>query len=700
MKKSKSGGRMRFIVILFTAVIIVYGVVLTNAVVLDSDEYDDAGDTSSTYEVVVEAARGEIYDRNGVVLVSNRQGNSIEFNAAFFPSQSKQSERNAIISALIELCESKGEEWTDNLPIIYDEDGSIAFAENRETDIKNLKASNMLNLNSYATAENCLDALIEMYSLEDYDEVMARKIASVLYEMWRTGFSVSTPYTFAEDVSNETISIIKEKSDFFQGVEGTVNTYREFTDGTLAPHIIGITGIISSDEYTSRTSELQDSIDSGNYSEDEIAELELNAYSLTDYVGKFGIESAMESYLRGTKGIESITVDSDGNVTSEYTVVPEQGASVVLTIDSGLQRVAQNALETRINELTASAGLEAAGAVVVLDVDTGEVLASASYPSYDLSEYYENYNTLLEDEATPLVNRVLQSTYEPGSTMKLSTALAGLDTGAITSSTTFYCSSVFQYYDTTFSCLSAHGTLNVISALEKSCNIFFYNVAQTVGIDVMNSYSTMLGLGQKTGVELSEAAGILAGRAYRESIGSTWQMGDTIQAAIGQSDNLFTILQLANYCATIANNGTRYKCHYVKYIMSADHSEILYEAEPEVLEQVDISQDAINIVKQGMLAVTTTGSCAAAFADISEKVGAKTGTTQVKKVVNGKTVEGNNGLNISFAPYDDPEIAIAVIIENLDSGTATANVSADIYEYYFSTKNQISSVQSADELLR
>ena len=177
-------------------------------------------------------------------------------------------------------------------------------------------------------------------------------------------------------------------------------------------------------------------------------------------------------------------------------------------------------------------------------------------------------------------------------------------------------------------------------------------------------------------------------------------MGDTIQAGIGQSDNLFTILQLANYCATIANNGTRYKCHYVKYIMSADHSEIVYEAKPEIVAETGISQSTIDIVKQGMLAVTTTGSCKTAFANITEKVGAKTGTTQVKRVIDGQTVEGNNGLNISFAPYDNPEIAIAVIIENLDSGTATATVSADIYEYYFSTKNQVSSSQSANELLR
>lgn len=694
--KHKNNIRTNILLVFFIAMIGIYSIVLTHAVLSDNSENGE--NAVRKYNITVEAARGEILDRNGMTLVSNRQGNSINFNAAVFPT--RQSDRNRIIASLIELCESKNEKWTDNLPIEYNENGILVFSEGRDNDIKALKHKNMLNLNSYATAENCLDALIDMYSLEDYDKVTARKIASVCYEMWRTGYSISVPYSFAEDVSNETVSIIKEKNEYFQGVEAEIDTYREFTDGTIAPHIIGVTGIISSEEYNSFTEKLDENIDSGNFSENEIELLELNAYSLTDYVGKFGIEGAMEDDLRGEKGIKTISVDNEGNISSEYSVVPKQGNSVILTIDSGLQRVAQNALEKRIHELTSASGLAAAGAVAVIDVDTGEILASASYPSYDLSEYFEKYNELLEADGSPLINRVLQSTYEPGSTMKLSTALAGLEENAIDSEAQFYCNSEFQYYDVMFSCLDAHGDLDVITGLEKSCNVYFYNVSNLLGIDVMNEYSKKLGLGEKTGVELSEAKGILAGRAYRQSIGSTWQMGDTIQAGIGQSDNLFTIIQLANYGATIANNGTRYKCHYVKYIMDNDHSNVVFEAQPEVVEKTGLSQKSIDIVKQGMLAVTTTGSCKSAFAGITERVGAKTGTTQVKRIIDGKTVSGNNGLNISFAPFDEPELAIAVIIENVDSGTATATVAADIYDYYFSTKNQISSQQPSNELLR
>lgn len=701
MNTAKSERRMRFFIVFFIVLLSVYSLTL----VINVTSSDSDGNSSGVrkYDIVVEAARGEILDRNGATLVSNRQGNSIEFNAAVFPSQSKREERNKIIAALIELCESKDEEWNDNLPIIFDENNQLVFAENRENDINSLKKKNMLNLNSYATADNCLDALIEMYKLEDYDRQTARKIASVQYEMWRTGFSVTSPYTFAKDVSNETVSVIKEKNDFFKGVDASVQTYREYADGTLAPHIIGITGIINNEEYDRRKKELDEKLENGSYSEDEIEKLQRNSYALTDYVGKFGIESAMENYLRGEKGIKTISIDENNNVTGDFTVNPKQGGNVVLTIESGLQRVAQNALQKRILELAGPANLSPlapAGAVAVIDVNTGEVLASASYPSYNLSEYYEKYNQLLKDKGTPLVNRVLQSTYEPGSTMKLSTAIAGLEEKAIDKSTLFYCNSVFQYYDVPFSCLDAHGNINVVTALEKSCNIYFYNVSNLLGIDVMNNYSKKLGLGQKTGVELSESSGILAGRAYRASIGSKWQMGDTIQAGIGQSDNLFSVMQLANYVATVANNGTRYKCHYVKYVMNSADNSVIYEAKPEVLEETGFSKQTIDIVKEGMLAVTTTGSCRSAFASIKEKVGAKTGTTQVKRIIDGKEYKGNNGLNVSFAPFDNPEIAIAIIIENVDSGTATATVAADIYDYYFSTKNQISASQPSNELLR
>ena len=387
MNKQKKDIRIGVMSSFFVLILLVYSIVLVKTVVID----DSGNNSVSKYEVVMDGARGEIHDRNGVTLVSNRQGNSIKFNAALFPSQSKNSERNDIIYTLIELCEAKNEEWTDNLPIIYNELGELVFEEDRETDIKGLKSANMLNLNSYATAQNCLDALIDMYELEDYTQTDARKIASVRYEMWRTGYSITNPYTFAEDISSETVSIIKEKNEFFKGVEIEIEAYREYGDSSLAPHIVGVIGAINSDEYAKHNETLNKMLDSSDYTDSEKIALKRNGYAVTDYIGKFGIESAMETYLRGSKGVKTISIDSEGAVKSEYSVNPEQGNTVVLTIESGLQKVAQDSLAKRIQELwaTSTSGLDAAGAVVVIDVDTGEILASASYPTYDLSSYFE-----------------------------------------------------------------------------------------------------------------------------------------------------------------------------------------------------------------------------------------------------------------------------------------------------------------------
>lgn len=220
-----------------------------------------------------------------------------------------------------------------------------------------------------------------------------------------------------------------------------------------------------------------------------------------------------------------------------------------------------------------------------------------------------------------------------------------------------------------------------------------------MGIDIMNDYSRRFGLGSKTGVELSEASGILAGKAYRESVGQKWYSGDTIQAAIGQSDNQFTLMQMVNYCATIANNGTRYTPHFVKSVVTYDYSDTVSETGITVAQNTGVSQNTINIVKEGMYDVANYGSCASAFSPLQYKVAAKTGTTQIKKIVNGSVVKGNNGFIMSFGPYEDPEIAIAVVVENVNSGTATAKVAADIFEYYFSSRSQISAPQRTDSIL-
>ena len=658
--------------------------------IIDKDE--SAKNTVSYYTTTVDAARGEILDRNGSPLVSNRQGNSVVFNAAYFPSE--KAERDKIIYALIKLFEKNGQEYYDTLPITLDENGKPVFIEDMESDIAWLKSSEMLDLNSYATAENCMTALIKRYELEEYSLSDARKIASVCAAMKRASFSTSYPYTFAEDVPTELISIILENGSLYKGVENQIVPYREYTDGTLAPHILGRVSKISAEKYKAekeKTDKALEKAEAEDASDVEIAAIKRNSYRMNDEYGSGGLESAFESYLRGTRGEKLVSTDSDGNVKEEYTVDPKQGNIVITTIDAPLQKVTQKALAKCIRGLNVNTQLPvAAGAVVVENVNTGEILACATYPSYDNDTWAENYSEWASDEiGSPLWNRATVSTYEPGSTFKPCMAVAALEEGVITRNTTWDCNGYYTYFsDIEFHCAgrTAHGVVNVETAIQKSCNCFFFDAGRQLGIEKMNKWATAFGFGQKTGVEIPEAQGILAGREYREAQGGVWLPGDTVQAAIGQSDNQFTLLQMCNYCSTIANGGTRYVAHLVRAVMSPDYSKTIIDNEPKVAAQLNISQPTIDMVQRGMYLVATQGSVKDAFVDLPIKVAAKTGTSQVKKIYNGHKVEGNNGFLITYAPFDNPEIAIAVVIETANAGSKTASIASDIYKYYFSEK--------------
>ena len=697
MKKRRS--------IILNAIIVVCFVffigVLFKIQIIDKDDYES--NTVSSTSVVVDAARGEILDRNGSPLVTNRQGNSIVFNAAYFPS--KQADRNKVIYSLIKLFEKNNQEYVDNLPIYIDENGNYAFEEGRDSDIKWLKSSDMLDLNDYATAENCITALLKRYELSEYSKEDALKIASVCVEMRRVAFSTTYPYTFAEDVPTELVAIIMENSNVYVGVENSVVAYREYADGAIAPHILGRVSVIHADDYEKQKEKLAEKIDEAEKAgatDEEIAEIKRNGYTINDDFGNSGIEGAMETYLRGKRGVKTVSTDSSGKVKEEYTVNPEQGNTVILTIDKNLQEVAQKALENRIATLNVNTDLPyAAAAVIVENVNTGEILACATYPSYDNSTWNENYSEWANDSRSPLWNRALMSTYEPGSTFKPCIAIAGLEEGVINGSYIWNCVGAYTYFsDQTFWCANhtAHGPVNVVSAINKSCNNFFFETGRLLGIEKMNKWATAFGFGQKTGIELPEAQGILAGREYRESQGGTWQPGDTVQAAIGQSDNQFSLIQMCNYVSTIANGGTRYVPHFVKSIKSYDYTETVVDKEAEVANKIDISPSTLNAVRQGMLLVGTEGFCKSAFANLPVKAAAKTGTSQVKKIIDGKNISGFNGFLVTYAPYEDPEIAIAVVVETANTGSLTAVVAADIYSYYFSEK-QTQSVQQYNQLL-
>ena len=661
----------------------------------------NAGNVSA-YTVTVDAVRGEILDRNGLPLVSNRQGNSITFNASSFPSADEQDQRNEEIISLIQLCEANGIAYIDTLPITINEDGEYEFTEDEDSEsyLTWLKSSDMLNLNDYATADNCMSALIKRYNLQAYSKEDALKIASVCAQMKKDYFSKSYPYTFAEDVPTELITIIMENKDFYQGVENTIVAYREYEDGTLAPHILGRVSGITAETYEKKAAETAEEVKNAKTSE-EAEQIQRDGYTVTDTYGSSGIELAMEKYLRGSRGVKTVTTDTNGNTTETYTVEPEQGNAVIMTLDRGLQEVAQKSLENRVKTLNVSSQLQCAGAVVVENVNTGEILACATYPTYDNNEWSEKYSEWAEDSNSPLWNRATMSVYEPGSTFKPLVAIAALEEGIIDADYKVYCNGSYTYYsDHTYYCAhyNAHGTNNVVDALDQSCNVFFYDVSRQLGISKMEQWAAAFGLGQKTGVEISEATGQMSSPEERQAAGGVWYPGDTITAGIGQCDDQFTLLQLCNYVATIANGGTRYVPHFIKEVKSADYSETILKKDPEVAQKISISETTLNLVKAGMLKVGTTGFCQSAFADLPITVAAKTGTSEVSKVIDGKYIEGNNGFLISFGPYENPEIAVAVVIETADAGSLTAVVAADIYDYYFSTK-EIQTAQAYNTLL-
>lgn len=666
-------------IITFTLIGVLFLVFLVHLFNIQVLGTDKSGDSAvSVVTVPVDAIRGEIYDRDGYPLVTNKQVNKLIFNYLNFPKD--YTERNKIIIALIRMFDKNGVEWNDELPILINKNGALTFDSEKENEVSYLKSEAFLDLNYYANVNNCFDALCSKYKLEEYSTKDARDIASVYYSMVKDGFNTGRNYEFATDVSSELVSAIKERSDEFPGVDVQVASEREYYDGTLAPHILGIVANISEEEYESKKEE---------------------GYTINDVIGKSGIELAMESYLRGTNGEKTITTDADGNKTEEYTVKPVQGDTVILTIKRDLQKVAQDALEKGVKDLQESTerSYRLSGSVVVMDTNSNEVLAMASYPTYDNSTYQDNYDKLLSDERKPLWNRALRSTYTPGSTIKPAVAMAGLEEGVISGNTGVVCNGVYRYYkDYQPGCTNIHGYQNVVRALFNSCNIFFYETSRLLGIEKLNSYFAMFGLGEPTGIELTESEGIVDSVEHREQTGVLWTPGLTIQAGIGHGDNQFTPVQLCAYASTIANRGTRYKTHVVKSVKSADLSETKLENSAQILSKANFSDKNWDLVHQGMLLVGTQSY--ARFDNVPCKVAAKTGTTTVAKRVGGTMIETYNGFIIAFAPYEKPEIAICVAVEGAGSGGSTAPIAAAILEEYFAEKDTSETVQNENILLQ
>lgn len=615
----------------------------------------------------IPAPRGEILDRNGKPLVKNKTGFSIEIH---YVKDQSSAERNLVIARLHDTIFGAGEKIYDSFPLSADGESFVVS----EKEIKTWKSNNGISEN--ATANEVMNHFVDKYSIDNYyTSSQKRTIIGVRYEMERTAFSPNNPYTVASDVSQSVVTAIREKNDIFGGVVVSVVPVREYAQGTVAAHILGRVGKIYKEEYD---------------------QLKGKNYSMNDVIGKQGIEKYFEDYLRGVDGVSGVEQSIDGRrVHIVESVEPVAGNNVMLTIDSDLQAAAEQALAdaiVRVRELSVdepdNAGSDAtSGALVAIDVNTGEILAIASYPTFNPATFNDDYNRLYADKDLPMFNRAIGGAYEPGSTFKMVTSIAALEEGIIGPADTIEDLGVYKFYkDYTPACWiyrskeETHGHQNVTQALENSCNYYFYDVGRRAGIDVINKYASAFGLGENTGIELrnEENKGMLTSPADREARGKTWNPGDTLQVAIGQSDNMFTPLQLATYIATLANGGTRYEAHLVKNIRNPGTGEIVYEAQPKIVNNLDIAPENLQAVLNGMRNVTELGTASDVFVDFEIAVGGKTGTAEVSE-------GSDNAIFVGFAPFDNPQIAVCAVIEHGVHGSNAAYVVKDVINEYLNS---------------
>ena len=723
----------------------------------------------------VESARGQILDRNGQVLVSNRVVYQVTLDTSLMKDEDKDavttagSRRNDTILALIEAARAEGVEWTDSLPISktepftfttdtpyyttsVDEEGEVVHTLTRlgrlALELGWLEEDPTLDPEKAAAPApepeepGLLDRIVDFFTggggeepapepeeeepyeppdaqallgamcrtfglrgagavdeeetpegdipplnLGDLDPEDARAVAGVLYELYlrSTGVYQANEYVFAQEVDIDFISRVKEQS--LPGVVIEATTVRQYHT-PYAAHLLGRVTPIFPEEVEYYTSLDEDG--------DGVPD-----YSLNDTVGRDGVEQAFESYLRGDPGMRTVERNTEGKIVSEtWLEEPEPGGNVVLTLDIGLQGYVEQVLAASVPAIDVEE--ETGGAAcVVLDVDTAEVLTCASYPTYDITRYNADYNQYASDPTMPLLNRALQGLYAPGSTFKMVTAVAGLETGIIEPDTEIEDLGRYTYWSSPQPMCwiywqrgTTHGWINVSEAIEVSCNYFFYEVGREVGIDVLVDYATRFGLGQYTGIELFEEKGVMASPEFTESLGGTWYEGSVLSVAIGQESSQFTPVQLANYIATLVNGGTRNAVHLLKEVKSGDFSQVEYTYEPQVLGTIEIETENLQAVKAGMLALTTQGSVSQHFRDLPFQAGGKTGSAQVDDQTDA------NAIFVCFAPYDDPEVALALVVERGGSGSELGAMAADILSYYFSVQETRDEAPQENTLVR
>lgn len=653
--------------------------------IVEGETYRGASERRLTSTTPVSASRGEIFDRTGRPLTTNRSVFSLWINYVYWD----QANANETILKLAGLVLESGAEPVDTLPI--SDTGPFEFTAEPDTRARTRLAERLTQVQeelskrkddegepvklpkaetvpaAELTAEAAVSLLRRYFNVDTaLTAEEARIIVGIRSEMqWETEFSRYNPYTFAKDVGLDLIAQVKERHLEFEGVDVAVGGVRQYNT-TSAPHLLGYVGQIFQEDWP---------------------EYREKGYKMNAIVGKEGLEYTLEEYLRGVDGTRTVETDLHGNVTAELDSNPPQpGHHCITTIDLSLQQSVEEALARTLQSVDGAEG----GAAVVLDVNSAEVLAMASYPDYNLERYHQEFSQYRDDPRKPYTNRAIQETYAPGSTFKPLMAVAALESGTLERSFTQVCTRYYTYFDTqTFRCLGYHGRVGFVKAIEYSCNYFFYEVGRLLGGAKIEEWAAKFGLGQRTGIELqNEAAGNIAGPTGRKVLQEKnswlhdWLSADSVQAAIGQSDHAYTPLQLANYMAAVVNGGTVYRPTLLKSVKTYDYTDTVYEHTPEVVSQIDISPETLEIVREGMKRVINEGTAARAFYDCVVQVGGKSGTAQV-----GRN-ELANGLFIAFAPFDDPEIAICVVGEKIDSGTKMAPAVADIVNAYFANRSE------------
>mgnify|MGYP003292470207 CR=1 FL=1 len=658
---------------------------LFNLQIVNGESYREQSEKRLVRESETYAPRGEIYDRYGKLLVTNEASYVLQL----YRTKIDDDELNQVLLKIAGILEKNNDTYYNELPINFE---TMEFTKS-ESAMKTWKKNNKMDED--LDVMQVIEFLKEKYEVASENMESIKKILAMRYEISSNGYSSYRAVTLAKNISYQSVLEIEERNAELSGVYITKQPTRKYMAGSIASHIIGYTGKISDAEYKSRK-------DLG--------------YSLNDIIGKSGIESTFEEYLRGKNGSKRLEMDAYGRISNEEELDESMmGNSVVLTIDLDLQTKTEEVLADIIKkiqngEFNGTKYKDAtAGSAVVLDVKTGEVLAMASYPTYVPEDFIdginnEEYKKYFQNKDTPMFNRAIQGTYPPGSTFKMITGIAAIESSGIGVNEHVNDTGVF-YLGHKPACWiwnsrrQVHGNVNAKTALMVSCNYYYYEVASRIGIDKIAEYARKFGLGEKTGIELyGEASGTVASREYVAKLNErgakkTWTIGDTLSAAIGQSYNTYTPLQMCYYISTLANKGKKTEVTVVKDVIDAEGKSLNMSEvkttidkklgiEEKQLEDVEVSDETINAIFEGMRSVTGDhgGTVYGTFSSFPIEVAGKTGTA----------TSGNGSDNawfVGFAPYDDPEIAVVVIVEHGGHGYFTARAVKDIMEEYFGYNN-------------